>query len=150
MGSSTGVHPHQPPSLLISEIPPFSEMFPRQTCVSTPSWPTISSSVMLSCGGIFLLSKGVVRGGCVAGMPPKPSAFPVLPVTSSNLLCLWRMKIWKKTSWLTNLLNWTKSGGRGSREHYISAFKKCNLAKSKNNSQQPTSSKDEFLVQQKR
>ena len=70
------------------QIIPCSDMFPRPTCVSTSSCPTMCSSVMLSCGGICLLSRGVVRGGCVAGMPPKPSASPVLPVTSSNLLCL--------------------------------------------------------------
>ena len=104
------------------QIIPCSDMFPRPTCVSTSSCPTMCSSVMLSCGGISLLSRGVVRGGCVAGMPPKPSASPVLPVTSSSLLCLWRMKIWKKTSCLTLLLNWTKSDGRGSREDHTLAF----------------------------
>ena len=43
---------------------------------------------MLNCGEISLLSRGVVRGGCVAGMPPKPSVSPFLLATSSNLLCL--------------------------------------------------------------
>ena len=88
MGSLTGVHPIPPPRLLVSTILPCSEMFARQKCVSTSSWPTMSSSVMLSCGGISLLPGGVVRGGCVAGMPTKPSASSVLPVTSSNLLSL--------------------------------------------------------------
>ena len=112
----------------------FSEMFAHQKCVSTSSRPTMSSSVMLSCGGISLLSRDVVRGGCVAGMHPKSSASPVLPVTSSNLLCLWTMKICKTTSRLTLLLNWTKQCERGSRELHILAFNWCNLAKLKNNS----------------
>ena len=111
-------------------ILPRSELF-----ANTSSWPIMSSSVTLSCGGISLLSRGVVRGGCVAGMPTKPSASPVLPVTSSNFLCLWRMKICKKTFWSTLLLNWTKLCERGSRELHILAFNWCYLARSKNNSQ---------------
>ena len=135
MGSSTGVHPSPPPRLLVSAILPCSEMFAHQKYASTSSWPTMSSSVMLSCGGISLLSRDVVRGGYVARMPIKPSAFPVLPVTSSNLLCLWRMKICKKTFWSTLLLNWTKLCERVSRERHILAFNWCYLAQSKNNSQ---------------
>ena len=102
--------PAPPPRLLVSKIIPCSEIFPRQTCVSTSSSPIMCSNVMLSCGKISLLSRGVVREGYVAGIPPKPSVSPVCFSTSSNLLCLWRMKICKKTSWLTLLLNWTTSG----------------------------------------
>ena len=58
------------------QIIPCSDMFSLPTCVSTSSCPIMCSSVMLSCGGISHLSRGVVRGGCVAGMPPKPSASP--------------------------------------------------------------------------
>ena len=95
IGSLTGVHPTPPLRLLVFTILTYSEVFAHQKCVSTSSWPTMSFSAMLSCGGISLLSRGVVRGGWVAGVPTKPSAFSVLPVTSSNLLCLWSMKICK-------------------------------------------------------
>ena len=88
-------------------------MFLRQTCVSTSNCPTMCFNVKLSCGEISLLSRGVVRGGCVAGMPPKPSASPICFVSSSHLFCFWRMKICKKTSWLTLLLNWITSSGEG-------------------------------------
>ena len=60
-----------------------------QTCVKTSNCPTMCSSVMLSWGGISRLSRGVVKGGWPAGTPPRASESPVLPVTSSSLLCLW-------------------------------------------------------------
>ena len=63
------------------------------TCVKTSNCPTMCSSVMLSWGGISRLSRGVVRGGWPAGTPPRASKSPVLPVTSSSLLCLWNNNI---------------------------------------------------------
>ena len=64
-----------------------------QTCVKTSNCPTMCSSVMLSWGGISRLSRGVVRGGWLAGTPPRASNSPLLPVTSSSLLCLWNNNI---------------------------------------------------------
>ena len=91
MGSSTGVYLSPSPRLLVSTILPCSEMFAHQKCASTSSWPTMSSSVMLSCGGISLPSRGVVRGGCVARMPtnhqpPRSSLLPHLICSVSEEL----------------------------------------------------------------